>query len=115
MPSWLAKRAAAEPPAAVGPPPELLDELLDELLEPLPDDAVVPEELAGLPEELLLVLLPVLDVATLGDDATEAPVALSTETLPQATRLMHSAAAAAMRSGEDQGFRIRAGSTSLDY
>src|ERR1700681_123160 len=119
MPSWLAKRAAAEPPAAVGPLPELLDELLDELLEelrePLPDDAVVREELAGLPDELLLVLLPVPDGATLRDDATEAPVALSAGTPPQATKLIQTAAAAAMSSGEDQGFRIRAGPTSLDY
>src|ERR1700694_3986815 len=113
MPSWLAKRAAAEPPAAVGPLPELLDELLDELLEPLPDEAVVPEELAGLPDELLLVLLPVPDGATLRDDATEAAVALSAETPPQATKLIQTAAAAAaaMSRGEEQAFRMRAGPT----
>jgi hypothetical protein len=33
MPSLLAKRAAAEPTAAVGALPELLDEPLDELLD----------------------------------------------------------------------------------
>ncbi|MFI4869771.1 MAG: hypothetical protein ACHQDD_10550 [Steroidobacterales bacterium] len=113
MPSLPASAAAAEAMVPVPPPEELLDELeLEELLEPLEvlePMELPPEELEGLPEELLLALLPGFDCATLADEVPEAGMllALSTATPPQALRLRQIVAAAATSSGEDQGSRIR--------
>lgn len=125
MPSLPTSAAAAEAVVLVPPPEELLEvpepeELLEpldvlellELPEPLelpPDDDPPPEELEGLPEELLLELLPVFDGATFAAEVLEAgmPLALLTETLPQAFRLRQIVAAAATSSGEERGSRIR--------
>ncbi len=97
---------------ALEPPLEALPDELEfeaveepeELVELLATDVVLPpEELDGLPEELLLEVLPLLDAATLADEVPDVPLALSVEPPPHALRLRQAAAAAAVSSGEKWG------------